>query len=203
MKLLIRKYHHGLIKLIRKSLVNWPSHKRYIIGSYPQDVQRSECLVPGAKSIIRAPFPFLHPSFQLHSQITSPLVGAKWLQELHPQSVVVQVQRKKEEAHLLGKSHTSPSVYSDKTNLIMWLPLNESLCLRAFSELIDWPGSHDLVQVQVYMRTICTGLSYTQPLQSKPSDLHRDPACDLGWGLSVLRQRAITKREGWMLADPK
>ena len=69
----------------------------------------------------------------------------KWLQELQPKSFLAQVQQDKQEASLPERSHPSPGVHSGRTHLIMWSLLDQSLCLRVVSELMDWPGSHELI----------------------------------------------------------
>lgn len=146
----------SLFPFIRKSIVQ-----------IPKCPEKGQCLVQGTIDVIKIPFPSLYPSapltlFWLHSQIASPLMGAKWLQELQPKSFLIQIKQKREKVALPGRSHTSPGVHSARTNLITWSPPNQSLYLHGFSELIDWRGGH-MPWHWNWGGTICTEISMPSP----------------------------------------
>lgn len=112
-------FHFGSVKLlfIRKSIMNWPGHKRDIIGSHCQNVQ-IEVSVWSRVLTVPSRFHFhLFILLQLYFLCFSCILrylssqGNKWLQELQPKSFLVHIQQKKEipfpgRSYAIGKTWT-------------------------------------------------------------------------------------------------
>lgn len=101
----------------------------------------------------------------------------KWLQELQPKSFWAQIQQGKEEASLPERSRTSPGVCSDRTHLIMWSLLDQSLYLRGVGKLMHWPGSHDLIGIG--RGAMCAEIRVPSPKGGKDAGQTQNNKCSL------------------------
>lgn len=137
-------FHFRSVKLlfIRKSIMNWPDHKRDIIGSHCQNVQREGHVW---SRVLTVPSRF-HFHFHLFSSTfsvlaafsASPVRGADGCRSSSLNHFWCTFNRKR-------KKYLFLKVLHNRKNLSIRLLLNQSLCLRVFSKLIYWPGSNDLV----------------------------------------------------------